>query len=122
MTRSFIFELGDVEAPLAFDADLASRYEHVREELEAGSAFPCFADVSSAYRDWLDKQGVTQQMQNALNDYPLPPDQQTAMLAFLRQWDGNANTLVYQLEQVLQQIRNTQQEYFALTAVISTRQ
>ena len=123
MNRGFIvFQHGDVETPLAYEADLAARYQHVKQELEAGCLFPSFADVAVAYRDWLDKEGVQQQLQNALQDYPLPPEQQSAMLVFLRQWDGIANTLVYQLEQVVQQVRNIQTEYFALQSIVTSSQ
>lgn len=121
MNRGLIFQTGDIEAPLSYNADLPARYQQVRDELEAGHAFPSFADVSNAYRDWLDKQGVTQQMINALQDYPLPPEQQSAMMLFLRQWDGNASTLLEQLEHVLQQVKHIQHDYHALTGVLVIR-
>lgn len=103
---------------MSYNPELAARYQQVRQELESGTAFPTFVDICAAYRDTLDKQHVQLQLSNALQDYPLPPEQQADMLAFVKRWDGDANTLVHQLEQVAQQVREHEWQYFALCAVV----
>lgn len=104
---------------MSYNPELAARYQQVRQELEGGEAFPPFVDICAAYRDTLDKQHVQLQISNALQDYPLPPEQQADMLAFVQRWDGDANTLVNQLEQVTQQVRGVAWQYFALRAVVT---
>lgn len=113
--------MNDIETPVTYDAELAARYQHVCDFMEAGHAFPRFADVSTAYRDWLDQQSVSQRIETALQDYPLPPEQQSAMLFFLRHWDGNADTLVQQLEQVVHQVKQMQHDFFALNSIVTDK-